>query len=243
MKILLLDIETCPNTAYVWGIWQENIPLARLIDTSEVLCWSAKWLGAEDIMFDSKYKSGRAKMLKRIHKLLDDADAVVTYNGDRFDIPVLNKEFLLRKLGPPAPYKSIDVFKTVKSKFRFVSNKLDFISQQLGLGKKKETEFKLWVDCMENNPEAWAKMEEYNRGDVELLESNYLRILPWIKGHANWSTYTGELVCPSCGGSHYQRRGYRYTMAGKYAKFQCQDCGGWFRSNKSEAAKEKFLDV
>ena len=37
MKILLLDTETSPNTAFVWGLFNENIPLARLIDTSEVL--------------------------------------------------------------------------------------------------------------------------------------------------------------------------------------------------------------
>jgi len=26
MKILILDIETAPNTAYIWGMFKENIP-------------------------------------------------------------------------------------------------------------------------------------------------------------------------------------------------------------------------
>ena len=241
MKILLVDIETSPNTAYVWGIWNENIPLARLIDTSQVMCWSAKWLGEKEVFFDSFHNTKR--MLKRIHKLLDEADAVVTFNGDKFDIPVLNKEFLLHKLPPPAPYKSIDLYRTVKSRFRFVSNKLDFISKQLGLGEKEPTEFQLWVDCMAKKPGAWKRMKSYNQNDVTLLEQNYRRILPWIKGHANHSVFEGKLVCPTCGSPHYQRRGYQYTRAGKYAKFQCTGCGSWFRSNKTEAAKEKYLDL
>ncbi len=45
-------------------------------------------------MFDSVYKSDRKSMLKSIHSLMDEADAIVHYNGNRFDIPMLNKEFL-----------------------------------------------------------------------------------------------------------------------------------------------------
>lgn len=243
MKILILDTETSPNTAYVWGVWQENIPLARLIDSSKILCWSAKWLGDNKVMFDSIHKSSPKKMLTGIHKLLDEADAVVTFNGDKFDIPVLNKEFLLQGMPPPAPYKSIDIYKTVRRKFRFVSNKLDYISQQLGIGKKHETDFSLWVRCMNKDSEAWAIMKEYNINDVTLLEETYYKVLPWISGHINHSVVSGTLVCPSCGSIHYQRRGYAISKAGKYARFQCTDCGSWFKGNKNEAEKEKFLDL
>jgi predicted RNA-binding Zn-ribbon protein involved in translation (DUF1610 family) len=242
LKILVVDIETSPNTAYVWGIWQENIPLARLKETSQVLCWSAKWLGDSEIKFDSIHKSSKKRMLQRIHKLLDEADAVVTFNGDKFDIPVLNREFLVAGMPPPAPYKSIDVYKTVKTRFRFISNKMTFISQQLGLGEKIETEFELWVKCMQKDSAAWAEMEAYNKHDVTILEQNYYKILPWIKGHINRSTFTGDLVCPNCGSNHFQRRGYHLTSAGKYQRFQCNDCGHWFRGNKNEGAKkEKFI--
>jgi DNA polymerase elongation subunit (family B) len=245
MRILLLDIETSPNTAYVWSIWQENIPLARLIDSSKVLCWTAKWFGEEHVMFDSIHKSREKAMLKRVHKLMNDADAVVTYNGNKFDLPVLNKEFFLNRMGPPAPYKSIDLYRTTKSKFKFVSNKLDYISQQLGLGSKIETDFSLWVKCMEKDDEAWAKMEEYNTNDVILLERLYEEILPWITTHPNHSVYTGTLVCPRCGGNHYQRRGFAISAAGKYHRLHCQDCGHWFREGKmiKQELTEKFMSL
>lgn len=246
MKILLLDLETSPNKAYVWGIWQENIPLARMIESSKVLCWTAKWLGEDDVIFDSIYKSSEKSMLKRIHKLLDAADCVITYNGNRFDIPVLNKEFFLKGMAPPAPYKSIDLYKTVKSKFKFVSNKLDYVCQQLKLGKKVETDFSLWIRCMEKDPEAWALMEEYNTNDVLLLEALYQKILPWTKGQ-NHSVHTGTLVCPACGGSHIHRnRSKAVLVTGKYWRHQCQGCGHWFRDNKrieEEGPKERYISL
>ncbi len=104
-KILLLDIEMAPNVAHVWGIWDQNIGINQLQESSYVMCYAAKWLGDKKMVFDSVKKSGDKKMLEGIHKLLDEADAVIHYNGKRFDIPSLNKEFLLHGMFPPAPFK------------------------------------------------------------------------------------------------------------------------------------------
>lgn len=235
MKILLLDIETSPNTAFVWGIFNENIPLSRLIETSDILCWSGKWLGEETGFFSSIQRHSKKKMLKGIHGLLSQADVVVTYNGNRFDLPILNREFLQAGMAPPAPYKSVDVYQTVKRKFRFVSNKLDHICAELGLGKKKDTEFQLWVDCMNKDPVAWARMEAYNIHDVTLLEKVYLKVLPWMATHPNQSVYEETSCCPNCGGDKYQARGYAITRAYKYRRFQCNSCGAWFRGRDNLA--------
>jgi hypothetical protein len=235
MKILLLDIETAPNTAYVWGIFKENIPLARLLESGYVMCYSAKWYGEDKIVFDSVWNSGTAKMLEGIHSMMDEADAIIHYNGNRFDIPTLNKEFLINGFPPPSPAKQIDLYLTVKKVFKFVSNKLDYVAQQLGVGKKHETSFELWVGCMNGDNESQFKMEEYNVNDVMILEGVYTQLKPWIKNHANHGLYTeGGLVCPNCGGNHYTKRGFAFTHAGKYQRFQCKGCGNWFRAKKAE---------
>lgn len=242
MRILLLDIETSPNLATVWGLFNQNISIGQLLEAGHTLCWAAKWLGEDDIYFDSVYRSRPASMIKRIHKMISQADAVVHYNGTKFDMPTLNREFLMRGLPPPAPYKQIDLLKTVRNRFRFTSNKLDFVAQQLGLGTKvKHKGHELWLGCMNKDPESWKVMEEYNIRDVELLEDVYNTLLPWIKGHANYCLHKGEEVCPHCGGSHYQRRGYAYTMGGQYQRYQCKDCGTWFRGTKSLAPRNKFV--
>lgn len=235
MRILLLDIETAPNVAYVWGLWQQNISPNQLVDNGYVLCWSAKWLGEEKLFFDSIAKSTPEKMLERVHKLLDQADCVVHYNGKKFDIPTLNREFLIHSMHPPSPSKQLDLYETCKRVFRFPSNKLDYISQTLGIGEKVRHEgHELWVKCMAKDKAAWQRMQEYNQQDVHLLEQLYERLLPWLDKHPNRSTHHETLCCTNCGGVHVQRRGYHVTTTQKYARYQCMDCGTWFRGNRSE---------
>ena len=221
----------------MWGIWEQNVSINQMVTSSSTLCWAAKWLGERGVMFDSVHQSSEKKMLKGIHKLLDEADVVVSYNGKKFDLPTLNKEFLLNDMAPPSPYKQVDMLLVARGAFRFQSNKLDYVARQLGLGKKTSHEgFQLWVDCMAGDATAWRKMEQYNKNDVVLLEKVYKRMLPWAKGHPSHSTYANKEVCPSCGGSRFQRRGYSITAAGKFARYQCQGegCGAWSRAHKPE---------
>jgi hypothetical protein len=246
MKTLILDIETAPNLVHVWGLWNQNVGVPQIIDSGYVMCWAAKWHGDSDIMFSSCHKKKPRTMLRGIHSLLDSADAVVHYNGTKFDIPTLNKEFLIHGLTPPAPYKQIDLLKTARGQFKFPSNKLDYVVRALKLGEKiKHRGHELWIKCMQGDDDAWKEMEEYNRNDVFILENLYNALKPWIKDHANLSLYEGDLVCPNCGSRHYQRRGYAYTKTAKYARFQCTDCGNWFRGGKSQAKgpEEKFVNL
>lgn len=241
MKILLLDIETSPNLATVWGLFKQNIAINQLIESSHTLCWAARWYGENVTYFDSVHRSTRRQMIKRIHKMLAEADAVVHYNGTKFDIPTLNKEFLLMGLTPPAPYKQIDLLRTTRNQFRFPSNKMDYVAQQLGIGKKKaHIGHELWLQCMNGDDAAWKVMEEYNVQDIELLESLYDKLRPWIKGHLNHSVVTGEHVCPNCGGKKLQRRGTTVTRSLLYQRYQCKDCGTWSRSVIAEPSNREL---
>jgi len=231
-----LDIETAPNQAYVWGLWDQNVGLSQLISPSYTLCWAAKWYGEEEVFFDSVHRNNKETMLKNIWKLLDEADAVVHYNGIRFDIPILNAEFLVAKMPPPSPYKQIDLLRTVKSQLRLPSNKLDYVSKVLNIGQKVKTDFDLWKDVMNNVPAAWKAMEVYNIQDVNLLEQAYDRLKPWIKNHPNQNLYTnGVHVCPNCGGTNLHKRGVSYTISGQYQRYVCLDCRTWSRNSKKIA--------
>ena len=241
MKVLLLDIETAPNLVHVWGLYDQNVAINQIQAAGYVMCWSAKWYGQSEVMFDSVFASKPKRMLKRIHKLLDEADVVVHYNGTKFDIPTLNKEFVIHELTPPAPYKQVDLLRTARSQFKFPSNKLDYVAQALGLGQKvKHRGHQLWVDCMRGDPEAWREMEIYNKQDVVLLEMVYDRLRPWIKNHPNHGVYDNPSipVCSNCGHHHLQRRGYARTVANVYARYQCMNCGHWDREPFSELARE-----
>jgi DNA polymerase elongation subunit (family B) len=228
-RILLLDIETSPLIVYAWTLQEQRIPIDRIVEDGHTMCWSAKWYGERDMMFSSTYTSTPAQMLRRIHKLLDEADAVVTYNGKNFDLPTLDKEFFERHWLPPSPYKHIDLLETAR-KFRFPSRKLDWVAQRIGRGKKtKHKGMDLWKACMADDPTAWRVMERYNRRDVTLLEGVYEDMRPWIRNHPNIGAYTGESVCPNCGSADLQRRGVQVAAHTRYQRLQCQGCGAWSR--------------
>lgn len=222
-RILLLDIETAPATAYVWKLFDENISLDQLISPSRILCWAAKWFRGP--MHTADERGNRKGMLKALHVLLSEADAVVTYNGDRFDIPKVNGEFLLAGLSPVQPTPSIDLYRTTKQ-LGYQSNKLMFVSKHLGIGQKVETHgFKLWRDVVEGDAKAWDKMIRYNRQDVVLLERLYKKVLPYIKTHP--SLYVGHGVCPACGHKKLHRRGARQTRVFEIDRLHCPSCNSW----------------
>lgn len=244
MNVLMLDIETAPNLAYVWGLWDQNVAINQIVNSGYVLCWSAKWLDNDEVMFDSIDKSGEISMLKSIHKLLDKADVVVTHNGLKFDLPTLNKEFLIKGFNPPSPYKQVDTLANCRRLYRFESNKLQYVAQQLGIGSKIDhSGFELWVNCMKGDSKAWEEMERYNRQDVVLLEKLYKKILPWIPNHPNVSVYDSTNCCPNCGSGNYQRRGKQISKTNIYKRYQCSDCGHWFKSSKPKQPSTEFRQI
>lgn len=246
MKILLLDIETAPNRAFVWGMWDQNISADQMLESGYVLCWSAKWLGERAMHFASvgKDRANERNMLKQIHALLDEADVVIHYNGIKFDIPVLNREFIKFQMAPPSPYRQVDLLQVAKRAFRFESNKLGYVSTAIGIGAKvKHRGFELWVKCMEGDAQAWRDMERYNKRDVVLLEKLYKRLRPWIAKHPNLGAYGDAMCCPNCGSTRVQKRGEQVAQLLRYVRYQCQACATWFRGNKSVSERRASRGV
>lgn len=241
VKILCIDIETTPNLAHVWGLWDQNIGLPQLLEQTEMLCFAAKWLGDPKMFFGRQWPNDKEQMLGLVHRLLDEADVVMHFNGKRFDVPHINREFVQSGWMPPAPYKQIDLLNAVKKQFKFPSNKLDHILKSLQLeGKVKHAGHQLWIDCMAWDEKAWRKMATYNKRDVRALEDLYYRIQPWISPHPNVGLYDEEPgavdKCPTCGGTDLKLQGNRYTATGKFQRFQCGDCGKWCSDGKRVAA-------
>ena len=88
MKILLLDCETSPMSVYAWSLFKPHISINQIQDTSRTLCVAYKWLGEKKTHFLSEWT--HEDMIAQLHELLSEADIVITYNGNRFDLPVLH---------------------------------------------------------------------------------------------------------------------------------------------------------
>lgn len=231
-RILTLDIENAPNLAYVWRLYDENVSLDLLMREHYILSWAAKWYGEPKIFFASRNENSQEDMITKMHKLLDEADVVIHFNGKRHDIPFLNREFLEAGLTPPAPYKQIDLVTVVRNQFKFPSNRLVYVARSLGLGQKVEHEgYPLWVKCMNDDQKAWATMKKYNIQDVVLTEKLYNKVRPWIKNHPNIAIYNEDgLACPSCGSKqHWKKDKIAVTKQLRYELYQCRSCKTWYR--------------
>lgn len=248
MKILFLDIETAPNTVHVWGLRKQDVSIKQIINSGYTLCWAAKWQDKKTIIFSSLLETTKRRMLHKVHKLIDEADAIVHYNGTRFDIPKLNWEFLKCGLEPPSPHFNIDLYLACRKKFNATSLKLDFVVNELGLGGKVNHKgHQLWIDCMglagvtqQAYQKAWGLMKRYNKQDVTLIERLYIKLLPWISQHPNYNVYNddGVTVCINCGSLKIQRRGLYRTRAGTYQRFCCNICGKWMRGRFTQLSSE-----
>lgn len=237
-RILTIDIETSPNLAHVWRIFQENVGISQIIDATEVLCFAAKWHGEKKVEYYSQHKDGKEGMIKAAHSLLNEADVVVHYNGKRFDVPHLNREFLLLGLNPPAPYRQVDLLQIVRQRFKFTSNKLDFVASQLGLGEKlhAKVDHSLWVNCMANDPKAWKIMEKYNKQDVRLTETllDRLRFSGWLGSQFNMAIYSeSDFACPNCTSTNLKREGIYHKLSFGYQRYSCPECGTWSHDKKN----------
>ena len=222
-----------------WSLWGVNVGLNQILEHGSVICWAAQWVGEDKVMWN---RQGNKDFLTKIHSLLDKADAILTYNGKKFDLPLLNLEFVKAGLPPPAPYRHLDLLETVKKQFRFPSNKLEYVASQLDITQKIAHEgFPLWVKCRDGDRTAWKNMKEYNVGDIITLGELYNKIKPWISGHPNESlyNYSTDTQCTTCGGVHLQKRGFHVTGVGRYQRYRCKDCGSWSRSRISDVGKEE----
>lgn len=240
-RIATVDCETSPSLAHVWQLWDANVSLSQLRVPTQVISFASKWHDKKPVTFHSDHHDGHEEMVHKAHDVLDKADFVVTYNGDRFDLPHLKREFVEAGLDPPSPFKSIDLYKVVKRNFRFVSHKLQHVTEQLGLsGKLAHTGHQLWVDCLEGDEEtrakAWRLMARYNRQDVRTTEELFDRLTPWIHGLNLGLFSDDDEVCPRCASADLEKRGYAYTPLGAYQQLRCRNCGSWSRSGKRLAS-------
>ena len=248
-KILILDIETSPVLGNVWRLFKQNVGLNQIEKDWYVLSWSAKWYGVDDVMYmdkrDSWDNEDDTELMVEIHKLIDEADWVVTQNGVNFDMKKLNARFLFHGMKPPSRYTNIDTLLIAKRYFGFTSNKLEYMTDKFCKKYKKLKHnnfagFELWKECLKGNPEAWGEMELYNRFDVLSLEELYDIMKPWYKQHPNLNHFTNstEDCCGTCGSTNISATGFTNTGVGKWVLFTCE-CGAETRGRINLYSKEK----
>ena len=239
-KVLILDIETSPLTAFVWELGEQVVSLKQVQEDWKILAWSAKWLDApaSSIEYHDLRKNPTGSdlsILRPLWKLLDEADIVITQNGKKFDSRKINARFMLNGMKPTKPYAHIDTYLIVKKVASFTSNSLEYLTSKFCKKHKKTSHSKyggwsLWIECLKGNIDAWNEMKKYNIEDVLSTEELYLAIRAWApEAMPKVFPLTGEeSKCGTCGYEGPMREGRpRFTKTATYRQDSCVKCGSW----------------
>ena len=102
-RILLVDLETSPILAYVWGRWKQNVYQAQVLQESFILTYSCKWLGEDEILYGylspSEVKlENDFRIVNELRDIIDSADMVVGHNACvAKDTPILMQDLTWKK--------------------------------------------------------------------------------------------------------------------------------------------------
>ncbi len=230
-KRLFFDIETSPNIGLFWSAgYKQRIDYNNIIKERAIICICYRWENEKtthSLQWDSKQND--KSMLRQFIKVANHANELIGHNGDRFDLKWIRTRSLFHGIEMFPDYTTIDTLKIAKNKFRFNSNRLDYIAQYLGLQGKLETEFDLWKDIvLKNCPKSMKKMVKYCKHDVEILEKVYHQ----LKKHTYTKTHYGVFfnesreTCKECGCEDLTIQRTRVTSAGtRFNIYKCDECG------------------
>lgn len=244
-KILFFDIESLPCQGFIWNT-RDPVGQHMIKRDEAILTIAYKWNYGEQGVLVAKKPYEDRDILKKFSAIYEQADYVVGHYSDKFDIKYIAYRMLVNNLNPLPTVKSIDTYKMAKKHFKFVSNKLDYIGRQLGVGRKNPMGWADWEACAEGNKEAIKKMAEYNLQDVLLLESVFNKMLP----HCPSTMINHNLLkeddghhCPGCGSCNVHKRGVYHNKTTTLQRYKCTDCGQWSSSKKERELETNTTEL
>lgn len=185
-RYLVYDLETYA-TGFADPNWVPQI----------ITCVAWKWLGQKTVRAEASItyaKPGSMPHLQRaaVHQMLvpflealKKADGVITYNGARFDNPVLNGAMWYVGLPPVEPILTYDLHafgktKGVKKGLDNIATHLGAVEQKLAMNHAQWTEGYL--------EKGWIGIKKRARSDVVLTEEvfNLKREAGWLKRPKLW---------------------------------------------------------
>ena len=225
MKRLIYDIEVSPDIGFFWQPgYNLTIDYKSIIKERAIICISYKWEGGKvnHLIWD-KHQNDK-HLIKQFAEILKEADEIVAHNGDRFDLVWIRSRAIKFGVDLSFPIVTHDTLKIARNKFRFNSNRLDYLAKYLDVGGKLETGFDLWKDIVLHKDEkALRKMVKYCDNDVKILEAVWLKLKPYA-AHKN-SVTADRKKCPECGGT-MQVAKHRMLASGVLkAQLKCVKCG------------------
>lgn len=243
-KILVLDVERLDGiTQQHW--WDRGDLKNRYVHHETVIreprttIVCAKWYDQPDVIRLAEWdKGGRGQFLKRVYRLMEQADIIVGHNVDNADVPWLKGDFHLPRIGhtyqpslpPLPPFKTVDTLKVLRKELKSGApfKGLDAFCQIVGIPSKTDRYDREAMErAVAGSVEDRVRLTDYCEGDVIATQGLYDWERPHIKNHpALFVDGQSRLdTCRACGhetapiAKRYVADLFTYTMQ------RCVECG------------------
>lgn len=233
---MFYDIETAPCIGTFWRPgWKLRITPESIIQPLSIICISYKWHGEDEVYRLTWDDGDDREMLLTFVEETRKAHELVAHNGDGFDMPIIRTRCLHHGIDMSPFQRTQDTLKRVKRRFKFESNRLDDIGQELGVGRKIKTDYSMWKklavavlfqDFDEEYHRVLAEMGTYCDEDVRLLERVYDKISAVIPHSTNAAVLMGgyKWQCPNCASDYVKHKNLSTTPMGTIKHYmQCQE--------------------
>jgi hypothetical protein len=241
-RILILDVERLPGITqqYWWDrgdLKQRYIQYETVIRQPRTTIVCAKWYDRDTVIELAEWdKGGRAKFLRKVHRLLEQADIVVGHNVDNADIPWLKGDLHIEAGLPPLPpFKTVDTLKVLRREFKsgVPFKGLDAFCQIAGIAAKTDSYDRHAMErAVEGSTADRERLTSYCTGDVVATQGLFDFLRPHIRNHPALFVDGKHAmnVCNRCGSSETTPTAKRYVAnVLTYTMLKCAECGGYRR--------------
>lgn len=211
-NVLYIDIELSKSLYSNYGskVPSKYLSIDNLEKERYLISWAASYMG-KDTVWSECVNSKEAKrwadlttsqadsderIVKKLHAMMSSSEIIAGHNVKSFDIPHCFTRFLYYNLPPITHLKTIDTLVIARTKFRFESNKLDYISTRLGLRPKDDITREDWAMALKGDKPTLDKIQKYNIGDVVNGKGVYDKLVKWSGKKQEFGALRGDPHSP-----------------------------------------------
>ena len=246
-RILVLDVERLDGitTQHWWDrgdLQKRYIHHETVIREPRTTIVCAKWYDQPDVIRLAEWdKGGRPAFLRRVHRLMSQADIIVGHNLDGADVPWLEGDLYFPRIGhkhKPSlavlpPFKTVDTLKVAKRfKSGLAFKSLNALCQILGIPAKTDVYDREAMErAVAGSVPDRERLVDYCAGDVIATQGLYDWLRPHIKNHpALFVDGKDKLrTCNRCGSETTDVTKRYVANVLTYSMRKCTNCGGYSR--------------
>jgi DNA polymerase elongation subunit (family B) len=237
IKRIFYDVEISPCTAWVWRTGKQQITHKQILSPNKIIClaWEEETTKKGGILYWDDNQDDK-EIVEAFQEIAANYDMVIGQNSDKFDNRHVAARLAYHSSKPLHISTSEDTYKQTKKSLALPAYNLDYLGNYFGVGRKVKVDADLWIDVVfKNDRTKLLQMGKYCKQDVKLDKAVWKRLYPYVEHKTNYAALNNDpRMCPRCGSTHIEYRGYQYNKLGVKRQVHCLECFRYSLVGKNE---------